>query len=148
VECDTITYNALLNAAANAFGSPQLKQESVDIGQRAFAALQADDDCSATSLTYSYYFKMVRRLVSQQEQFQMVKNAFDLCCEQGCLNHIVWKQVWQMVQGRDDEQKLLLGEHYNSSGKMPHVSKLPAEWSRHSMSDRRLPREISNAMGQ
>ena len=122
IPADTITYNTILNAAANAFGSPKVKQESLEIGRRAFAALQQDNaedaaangDCRPTSLTYSFYFKMLRRLVvDEADRFKWTKEAFDQCCAQGCLNEIVWKQVLQAAPS-DKERRALLGDHHYS----------------------------------
>jgi pentatricopeptide repeat protein len=137
IPCDTITYNILLNAAANSFGSSELKERSLQIGQQAFDALQADESCQPTSLTYSYYFKMLRRLVPQSSSLDrnmLVKLAFDLCCEQGCLNEILLRQVLENAE-TDTQLKVLLGDQFEANTKIQ-MSDLPPEWSRHAMRHR------------
>lgn len=133
--CDTITYNTLLNAAANAFGTSELKKNSLQIGQQAFDALQGDELCQPTSLTYHYYFKMLRRLLpsSSANRQSLVQTAFDLCCEQGCLNEIILNQVLELPS---NGVRVLLGDQYKGSTKIV-ISGLPPEWSRNAMAYRK-----------
>lgn len=131
VQCDAITYNSVICAAANSFGSTELKHTSFEIGQQAFDALQADESCEPTSLTYNYYFKMVRRLLLKSTAIRRtaVKTTFDLCCAQGCLNEIILRQL--LESSTNEELKVLLGDQH-LSGTLT-LSMLPTEWSRNAL---------------
>jgi hypothetical protein len=133
IACDTITYNSLLNAAANSFGSLDLKRQSLQIGRDALNALLSDDSCQPSSLTYNYYFKMVRRLsASTEEKIHLIKVGFDSCCKHGCLNDFILRQL---IDGLTDaELKSLLGTRASSA---PRLSELPLEWSRNAMGTRK-----------
>jgi hypothetical protein len=134
IACDTITYNSLLNAAANSFGSPDLKRQSLQIGRDAWHALLSDDSCQPSSLTYNYYFKMVRRLsCCAEEKIRLFKVGFDSCCEHGCLNEFIWRQLMDGLT--DAELKSLLGTSRASCA--PRLSELPLKWSRNAMGTRK-----------
>lgn len=130
IPCDTITYNTIISAAANSFGTSELKQQSFQIGQDAFDALQADESCRPTSLTFNYYFKMTRKLLprSSSDTLKLVKTALELCCDEGCLNEILLRQL--VKSATDQEVKFLLGDQFARSRNM---LDLPAEWSRNAM---------------
>jgi pentatricopeptide repeat protein len=134
VACDTITYNTILNAAANSFGSAELKERSFQIGQAAFDRLHKEEFCAPTSLSYSYYFKMVRRLsqTTDPNRFHLLKSAFDLCCERGCVNEILLQQIVNTT--RSSEAKHIFEGNYENRNKL---SSLPLDWSCNAMGDLR-----------
>jgi pentatricopeptide repeat protein len=135
---DTITYNTILNAAANSFGNSELKQRSFDVGQKAFDNLQNDEFCRPTSLSYNFYFKMVRKLlpITSLKRRVLLKSAFDLCCNQGCLNDILLQQLLNTTT--DDEAKCVFGVNYKK-GRL--LNDLPRAWSHNAMNDLRRVRQ-------
>jgi pentatricopeptide repeat protein len=135
---DTITYNTILNAAANSFGNSELKQRSFDVGQKAFDNLQNDECCRPTSLSYNFYFKMVRKLlpIPSLKRRVLLKSAFDLCCDQGCLNDILLHQLLNTTT--DDEAKCVFGNNYKK-GRL--LNDLPRAWSHNAMNDLRRVRQ-------
>jgi pentatricopeptide repeat protein len=135
VACDAITYNTILNAAANSFGNAELKERSFQIGQNAFDRLHAKEEyCSPTSLSYSYYFKMIRRLVppTDPNRSHLLKSAFGRCCEQGCLNEILVHQILNTTS--ISEATYIFEENYENRN---NLSSLPPDWSCNAMSDLR-----------
>jgi pentatricopeptide repeat protein len=134
VDCDTATYNCVIKAAANSYGNTHMKQKSLQVGIEAFRSLQADETCAPTSLTYSYYFKLLRRLLpkSTSNRMDIVQAAFELCCRQGCLNDIVLKQVLAGIS-KDETRRLLENCGINYSDGRVQLSDLPKEWSQNAL---------------
>ena len=141
IPCDTITYNTILHAAANSFGNAELKKRSFLIGQNAFDCLHDKDEeeeeyfCRPTSLSYSYYFKMMRRLLpaTAPDRLARGKTAFDRCCANGCLNDIVLQQILNTTTPH--EAKHIFGETNYENRRS--LRSLPPDWSRHALSDLR-----------
>jgi hypothetical protein len=139
---DSITYNTLLAAASTAFGSPDLKEESLRIGLAAFDALERNESCQPSSLTYSYLFKLIRRLVPKEladGKERLVKRVFDSCCRSGCLNDIILQQVMKNTVDSHKDASQLLGHEYSSLLLSEGVDNLtighlPKEWSRRALS--------------
>jgi pentatricopeptide repeat protein len=134
VDCDTASYNCVIKAAANSYGNHHIKQKSLQVGMEAFRCLQADESCEPTSLTYNYYFKLLRRLLSQSipNRMDFVQTAFELCCRQGCLNDIVLKQMLVGLS-EDDAKRLLSNCGINQSDGPIELSDLPNEWSQNAL---------------
>jgi hypothetical protein len=150
---DVITYNTFLAATANIyFGSSssldphhqyEKKKAVLDMGLAVFKALHDDPDCEPTTLSYHYWFKTVRKLMPASTARQkVVKHAFTLCCQQGCLNDMVLQYMLQrIVTTREEIQALVSGlaaadgalllsddDSYKIS-----VADLPPAWSRRAL---------------
>ena len=127
----TITYNTIIYAAANIYWdtkSFEIRQKSYQIGQYAFDMLQNDAFSQATSTTYKFYFKMLQRLLHPKATVDRIgkyKSAFDLCCEQGCLDQIILDRILNSIT--KDEAEILFGNHYESRRD---IRALPLDWSR------------------
>jgi hypothetical protein len=127
----TITYNTIIYAAANIYWdtkSIEILQQSYQIGQYAFEALQNDDENQPSSMTYRFYFKMLQRLLhpkSSADRIGTYKRAFDLCCEQGCLDQIILDRVMNSIT--NDDAVVIFGSHFDSRN---NIRTLPPDWSR------------------
>jgi pentatricopeptide repeat protein len=138
IACDTITYNTLLATVAHVFGSADLKRSGLRMGLQVFQALQDDPDCQPTTLSYHYWFKTVRKLMPPSPaRKDLVKQAFRLCCQQGCLNDMVLHYVVQhMVPADELLGKQGSGNNGGEGKKNMSVAGLPTEWSCNSLSMR------------
>ena len=89
-EGDSITFDTILNAAANAFGPTAIQQQSLQIGHFAYAQL-IDMECPS-SLTFLNMMKLLRRFGSKHLDKEIVlhewKSTVAKCLEMGCLNDI------------------------------------------------------------
>lgn len=124
IPCDTLTYNTILRAAATCFGSPDLKQKSLRIGLNAFGGLSKSEH-APNSLTFAFFFKMLRRLMIDAEMRQgFAKPALKRCCEYGLLNDFVLQQAKQTLSLKNISSVLKVKDTNNLK-----VAKLPPEWS-------------------
>jgi len=126
---DSISYNSILAASANAFGQSQLKEDSLKVGLMAFQALKKDENCQATSFTYLCLFKAIRKgMTPSTQRTKLVRQVFGLLCQDGCLNDIVWKQLMHFANDIAD----LVGERYGTLDRV-RPQDLPSEWTRNAM---------------
>lgn len=124
---DTISYNSVLYACANSFGSPDIKKEAFEIAMQTFKKLMKDKQLNATSITFSLFFKVLRRLVPPgKARESKLKKTFGLCCDAGMLNNAVWGQITGACS--EEEVKALLSG--TPLAEVPSgVSKLPRLWT-------------------
>jgi pentatricopeptide repeat protein len=125
---DTITYNSLLAAAANSFGQ-DAREKCLKVGLSTFSSLEEDSLCQATSLSYHYVFKILRKNMprSNTRYMDIIKRAFDLCCQQGCLNNLILEQLLDKCLVSQEEQRLVLGNYWTENASL---DDLPSEWAR------------------
>ena len=99
---DTISYNTLLLACANAFGNDDLKSSSFQVAARTFqeSIMLGTDKTSKvqpTSTTFAHFCKATRRLLSNREEqakrHAILEKTLLLCREQGMLSQVVVQQV-------------------------------------------------------
>ena len=134
---DTITYNSLLAATSGVFGSSELKMIGLKLGIQVFQSLQGNNDCRPTTLSYYYWFKTIRKLMDQSHPLRddVIRQAFDLCCQQGCLNDIVLQYVLKHFESiRSLLQRFSLVEE--SHGSSYSTECLPKEWSCNALESR------------
>lgn len=118
---DTITYNTLLMACANAFGNEELKTNSFQIAAEAFqiaVQLGADKDSLVypTSTTFAHFCKAARRLIPRPDiRLSILQKAVLLCREKGLLNPVVVQQA-QMACTSSKEWSDMVGELANYVG--------------------------------
>lgn len=129
---DTITYNSLLAATSGVFGSSDLKKLGLKLGIQVFQNLQGNSNCKPTTVSYLYWFKTIRKLMDQSHPLRdaVVEQAFDLCCQQGCLNDIVLHYVLKHFDVTSSRLRRFL--EY-SKGRTISTEYLPKEWSCHAL---------------
>jgi pentatricopeptide repeat protein len=161
VESDGITWNSLLSVSAGAFGAPANRQRSLQLALHVWSILQQqqretegdnDDDGISdnearrnymkdppTSLTFYYFFKTIRKFMeSSPTRWKLTVNAFESCCQHGCLNEIVLDLVVQHLIPSPEQGRALLKEYWsdtNDSAVL--IADLPKEWTRRAMRNRR-----------
>jgi pentatricopeptide repeat protein len=129
---DTISYNSVLMACANAFGNEELKRRSYMIAKDIFkATILEEDNIRPTSTTFVHFCKASRRLILNDKPLRMtaLQKSLRLCCRKGMLNHVVVLQA-QLSCKTDEEWRNIAGEvsdHVGKNGKLLN-SKVPKEW--------------------
>ena len=134
---DTISYNSLLLACANAFGNDELKRESFTIALDAFKIVLTGPDPSRiepTSTTFAHFCKAARRLLNPAAQKSVVAKTFRLCCNRGLVNKIILQHVqrvcdtdeeWKEMLQNNDAVSKLVSRHCNEP---INIHRLPHEW--------------------
>jgi pentatricopeptide repeat protein len=111
VEPDLVTYHTLLSAAASTRTNvdDDIRHDCVRTGLQAFALLQRDPNVSSTSLSFHYLFKIVGRFVPSgtDHRSSVVRAAFGLCCDEGCLNDSLLRQLREHVLTPEEEQQIV-----------------------------------------
>ncbi|CAJ1958882.1 unnamed protein product [Cylindrotheca closterium] len=92
---DSISYNSVLMACANAFGNEELKGRSYTIAREMFRkTVHGEDHVRPSSTTFVHFCKASRRLIlDKQTRLAALKKAMRLCCNFGMLNKIVVLQA-------------------------------------------------------
>jgi pentatricopeptide repeat protein len=98
---DTISYNTLLLACANAFGNQELKTTSFQVAARTFQesiklGADATSKVQPTSTTFAHFCKAARRLLTgrdQEKRHAVLEETLRLCREKGMLSQVVIQQV-------------------------------------------------------
>lgn len=122
---DTISYNSVLLACANSFGDDQIKKEAFTIAMERFGAILKHEKLKPTSVTFSLFFKALRKLVPPSEaRNRMLKQTFRLCCEAGLLNEVIWSQL-QGICSQEHLKSLIRESEVPTS-----FVSLPSEWTR------------------
>jgi len=146
---DGITYNTLLNVAAQSWGGDvEIQKSSLQMGFDVFRALQRDHNCRANSLTFLYLFKVIRKFMpvaeetAKERRWEIIQRIFELCCQQGCLNDYIIQALLDSRMGLAVEQKkaLLGGENWPVD-RADVLSVLPPEWSRHALPSKTIGRD-------
>jgi PPR repeat family/Pentatricopeptide repeat domain len=137
VEPDLVTYHTLLSAAASTRTNVDdtIRRDCVRTGLQAFAMLQRDSHVSPTSLSFHYLFKILGRFVPSgtDHRSSVVRAAFRLCCDAGCLNDSLLRQLREHVVSPEEEQQIV-GDLLEEDDWRPSmcVADLPPSFSRHS----------------
>mmetsp|Transcript_763 Transcript_763/g.1076 ORF Transcript_763/g.1076 Transcript_763/m.1076 type:complete len:127 (-) Transcript_763:76-456(-) len=100
LEPDIITYNTILLACSNTFGSRILKKEAYELAQDVFWMLVHNDNhvqLQPTSVTYCLFLKCIRKLVHDTTKKELTLHVFDLTCNAGMVNNKVLSQVQTFV---------------------------------------------------
>jgi pentatricopeptide repeat protein len=162
VECDGITWNSLLAVSAGAFGTPANRRRSLQLALHVWSILQqrekedgdegdeGDDGIHdrnyirdpPTSLTFYYFFKTIRKFMeSSPARWKLTVNAFESCCQHGCLNEIVLELVVQHLIPSPEQGRALLKEYWlddtSTNDKAVLIEDLPKEWTFRAMRNRR-----------
>lgn len=126
---DVITYNTFLSSIANSLvrGNRNLFTK----GREVFYSLHDDPECIPTTLTYHYWFKILRNYMpSSPARDNLVKEAFDRCCQFGCLNDLV---LTYLLENLVDPEEFF-GKHYAILTRSSlTVRDLPREWSKNGL---------------
>ncbi len=135
----TITCNTLLAVTSGVFGSSNVKKSGLKLGIKVFQSLQENPECIPNTLSYFYWFKTIRRLMEHNHPLRdsVVRQAFDLCCQQGCLNDT----LLQYLITHFDSMCELLEPFIQVEGKQGQkdpftIECLPREWSKNAWESR------------
>lgn len=91
---DVTTYSSVINACAYANGGAQVQKEALETALRTFDKLAALKDESPNNITFGTLFKAIQKLMPVgEERENLVQRLFDLCCEEGQVDHFVLTQV-------------------------------------------------------
>ena len=96
VRPDVISYNSVLKSCANAYGNPATKKRAFLIALDTFKRLSKSkaERSRRTSITYSLFFKAIRKLVeSGSERDAIARKMFAFCIADGALNRQVMSQI-------------------------------------------------------
>ena len=94
VRPDVISYNSVLKTCANAYGSASIRKRAFLIALDTFKRLFKSNRIRRTSVTYSVFFKAIRKLVENgEERDAITRKMFDFCIADGVLNRQVLSQV-------------------------------------------------------
>jgi pentatricopeptide repeat protein len=138
VEPDLVTYHTLLSAAASTRSNvdDDIRQDCVRTGLQAFALLQRDPTVGPTSLSFHYLFKIVGRFVPSgtDHRRSAVHASFRLCCDAGCLNDALLRQLRAHVVVSPTEEQRMVEALVLPSCWRPNmgVADLPPSFSRQS----------------
>jgi len=129
---DSISYNSVLMACANAFGNEELKQRSYNIAKEVFRrTIHGDDNVGPSSTTFVHFCKASRRLVLNEKlRLAALKKAMRLCCNFGMLNNVVVLQA-QLACKSDGEWKEIsgpVGDYVGWKGKFK-PRDVPRKWT-------------------
>jgi len=129
---DSISYNSVLMACANAFGNEELKQRSYMIAKDMFRrTIHGDDHVRPSSTTFVHFCKASRRLLLDKEhRLTALKKAMRLCCSFGMLNRVVVLQA-QLACKDDEEWNEVAGpvsQYVGRKGKF-HAREVPRKWT-------------------
>lgn len=107
---DSISFNSVLMACANAFGNEELKARSYLIAKDMFRrTIHGEDYVRPSSTTFVHFCKASRRLIlHKKHRFAALKKAMRLCCNFGMLNKVVILQA-QLACKSDEEWNEISG---------------------------------------
>ena len=129
---DSISYNSVLMACANAFGNEELKQKSYLIAKEMFRrVIHGDDQVRPSSTTFVHFCKASRRLLSDKKhRLSALKKAMRLCCNFGMLNDVVVLQA-QLGCNDDEEWKEIAGQVGDYVGRKDkfNAREVPNKWT-------------------
>mmetsp|Transcript_1011 Transcript_1011/g.2818 ORF Transcript_1011/g.2818 Transcript_1011/m.2818 type:complete len:859 (-) Transcript_1011:126-2702(-) len=140
---DSVTFNTILAAAANAFGPAHVKKKSLDIGRAAYAKLtlnteddkedalgddgESTDSLRPNSLTYLNMMKMLRKY--NNDDVDEWRSVITSCLEQGGLNSICLQYLEKHAPRSSWPDELSEAVSSNLD--------LPDSWSRHALREKR-----------
>ena len=137
---DVVSYNSVIKSCANSFGGVERKKKAFLIALDTFKRLHRSDSGRdrCTSVTYTLFFKAIRRLIiAGEERNKILGKTFEFCIAEGLLN----RQVLSQVQSACNEKVFTnilasygvhrLPQNDNSSLHIK-VEDLPQDWSRKS----------------
>ena len=96
VRPDVISYNSVLKTCANAYGNAAIKKRAFLIALDTFKRLSKSkaERNRRTSVTYSLFFKAIRKLVEMgSERDDIARKMFAFCIADGVLNRQVMSQI-------------------------------------------------------
>jgi len=141
---DIITYNSVINTAANSFGDFKIKSRALSIATDTFKkvrklqqqnVLTSSKDVDApttttpmmasivrpTSRTYSHFIKAIRKLLTDgKKKDLLIGKVLHLCCNDGLMNHHVLSQLQITCSCKEEFEKLLKNhiiDYYTKVGK-------------------------------
>lgn len=124
-----ITYNSLLRACANTFGSTEIKQKAFLIASDVFQNILDSKDVRPSSITFVFMFKILRKLLPEGDPMRsaVLKRSFDYCTRAGLLNDIVLQQLEWACSSKHELATLL---NLKSVPFALSSQDLPMEWTR------------------
>ena len=91
---DVTTYSSVINACAYANGGLQVQSDALKTALRTFDKLCGLKDEAPNNITFGTLFKAIQKLMPVgEEREKLVQRLFDLCCDEGCVDHFVLTQV-------------------------------------------------------
>jgi len=127
---DTISYNSVLLACANSFGDVQIRKEAFTIALERFGTVLKHEELQPTSITFSLFFKALRKLVTASKaRSKLLKQTFRLCCDAGLLNEVVWSQL-HGICSTEELQCMISGANAAKPDVPESIADLPSEWCR------------------
>jgi len=140
IQPNIITYNSILRACANTFGSPETKSKAFVITMRIFDKIIKT--CKPSSITFLFLLKALRKLDtsdknsnSENTQWKYFVQSFQYCCKLGLVNDIVLGQVKLACSNEQQRQDLFPSKIVqNHAVRMPDdddwsAADLPTKWT-------------------
>lgn len=94
VRPDVTTYSSVINACAYCVGNAAKRTEALQTALRTFYKLYNMEDERANNITYGTMLKAIQNLMPiSEERIELVRQIFDMCCEDGCVDYFVLSQV-------------------------------------------------------
>jgi hypothetical protein len=94
VRPDVTTYSSVINACAYCIGNASKRADALKTALRTFYKLYNMKDEKANNITYGTMLKAIQNLMPiSEERINLVRDLFDMCCDDGCVDYFVLSQV-------------------------------------------------------
>eukprot|EP00547_Thalassionema_nitzschioides_P008382 CAMPEP_0194222934 /NCGR_PEP_ID=MMETSP0156-20130528/34040_1 /TAXON_ID=33649 /ORGANISM="Thalassionema nitzschioides, Strain L26-B" /LENGTH=612 /DNA_ID=CAMNT_0038953907 /DNA_START=301 /DNA_END=2139 /DNA_ORIENTATION=+ len=132
-QANIVTYNSILRACANTFGSPETKSTAHNIAIKIFDKVLKT--CQPSSITFVFFFKALRKLQTsstlQGKEWKAFVKTFQYCCKLGLVNDFVFDQAKLACSNKQQERDLLSSTPLQEQefGNLK-AADLPPKWTR------------------
>mmetsp|Transcript_9730 Transcript_9730/g.11109 ORF Transcript_9730/g.11109 Transcript_9730/m.11109 type:complete len:336 (-) Transcript_9730:12-1019(-) len=133
-----ITYNSVLCACANTFGSPVTKRNAFDITLRIYNKIIIQKVCKPDSITFLFLLKALRKLGKNNSKYFI--QSFQYCCELGLVNDIVLNQVKLVASNGHERTKDLFPSILENNNNNWSAAKLPSKWTNKALHNNKFDR--------
>mmetsp|Transcript_374 Transcript_374/g.535 ORF Transcript_374/g.535 Transcript_374/m.535 type:complete len:987 (+) Transcript_374:11-2971(+) len=124
------TYNAIIRCCAFNRGSLDEKRAAFDIACKTLGELRDDENIVPDSYTYPSMFKSCELLLgTNKEGFDIVKDIFNKCCEDGMVDGLILKNLCNY---KNLPRAVLSDMLKSNNPQTVRIATLPKEWSRNS----------------
>mmetsp|Transcript_6213 Transcript_6213/g.9550 ORF Transcript_6213/g.9550 Transcript_6213/m.9550 type:complete len:718 (-) Transcript_6213:54-2207(-) len=133
-QANIVTYNSILRACANTFGSPTNKKKAREIAVKTFDKILKT--CQPSSITFLFFFKALRKLQTtstlEGKQWQAFVKTFQYCCQLGLVNDFVLDQAKRACRNTQQQRDLFssLDKLHIQNFKDLKAVDLPSEWTK------------------
>jgi hypothetical protein len=88
------TYSSVINACAYCTGNASKRVDALQTALRTFYKISDLEDENANNITYGTMIKAIQNLMPiSEERVNLVRELFDMCCDDGCVDYFVLSQV-------------------------------------------------------